>query len=311
MGQKKAISYAIFGANRAVRYDNCFPFDSYITGLMLSLRLNRLVYPKWTIVIETDHSTYGMYQKLFDYLVEKKIIVLEINKDDAPLCEAMLWRLKPLWHRDWDEVNQGYQGWTYSHVICRDLDSLPTYRDAQCVQMWINNGRAAHAITDSVSHDVAMMGGMIGLMPRYFSAAITSQTFDEMIMRCNVDLTVKGSDQTLINRFILPLFAQKGTDSITQHYFKGRGDSFLQDFHTCNCWINSCRIGHKEGCPLDIPVDDISVDMKETDEISEHLGASGWNQQQTERLIFKHREKFNDLIEIEKEYPHVFSWIKK
>ena len=310
---KKAIAYSIFGANRAERYDNCFPFNSYIVGLMLSIRLNRLIYPKWTIVVETDHSTYNMYKLLFDGLIDKNIIKMELNEDNTPLCEAMLWRLKPIWHRDWDEENQGYQGWTYSHVICRDLDSLPTYRDAQCVQMWINNGRAAHAITDSVSHDVAMMGGMIGFAPRYFASASVSvwHSFNEMITRCNVNLTVKGSDQTLINEFILPFFAQKGSDSITQHYFKGRGNSYLQDYHTCLCWKESCRVGHKEGCPLDIPVDDITVDMKETDEVSEHLGASGWNQQQTERLILKHRDKFNDLIEIEMNYPLVFDWIRK
>ena len=68
----------------------------------------------------------------------------------APLCEGMLWRMKPIW----------LEGVT--HTICRDLDSPLTYREAQMVKEWVDSGKIAHAITDSVSHNIPLLGGMIG-----------------------------------------------------------------------------------------------------------------------------------------------------
>lgn len=295
----KAIVYSLFGANKP-KQNNCFQFESYLSGLMLSIRFNRLVYPEWTTVLELDHSTYNAYIKIFSKLEQQNIIKINLHADDAKLCEAMLWRLSPVFEYK-------HPDWVYTHVICRDLDSLSTYRDAQCVQMWINSDKAAHAITDSVSHDVAMLGGMIGFQPKYIAEKLNISTFSELMTKCSIDLSLKGSDQTFINSFIYPRLAQKGSESITQHYFKGHGNTWLNDYHTCTCWQQSCAIGHKEGCQLDIKLD-LHEDIKETNEISQHLGASGWNQPQAMRLIEKHKEKFLDLIEIEKDYPQIFYW---
>lgn len=296
----KAIVYSLFGANKE-RAKNCFSFDSYLAGLMLSIRLNRLVYPEWVNVLETDASTYGAYFNLFEYLKNKNILRIEKNQDDAQLCEAMLWRLKPVFWK----APTGQ--WEFDHVICRDLDSLSTYREAQAVQVWINNDKTLHAMTDSVSHDVALMGGMIGVRPRYFTERMNAQTFSELMNRWKTDLSVKGSDQTFLNTVIYPILGEKGSDSITQHYFKGHGKTWLSDFHTCNCWMDTCRQGHKTGCPEDIALD-IPIEMKETNEVSEHIGASGWNQTQTMSLIHKYKDRFTDLDVIEKEYPQIFYW---
>ena len=272
-----------------------------MAGLMLSIRFNRLVYPTWVNVLETDKSTYNAFEPLFKYLEEKNILRIEKNNDDALLCEAMLWRMKPVfWHTH-------AFGWEFSHVLCRDLDSLSTYREAQAVQMWLDHDKSVHAMTDSVSHDVPMLGGMIGFNPKHFTSITDIKTFQDLMKKCTLDLSVKGSDQTFLNGIIYPKIAQKGTDSITQHYFKGHGKTWLSDFHTCNCWIDSCRQGHKEGCPLDVPLD-IPIELKETNEISEHMGASGWNQQQTMALIYKHKDKFEDLNYIEQEYKSIFYW---
>mgnify|MGYP001613098884 CR=1 FL=1 len=296
----KAISYALFGYERQ-KHENCFSFDSYLAGLMLSIRCNRLVYPDWVNVLETDKSTYNAFEPIFKYLQDKNILRIEKNSDGAKLCEAMLWRMKPVF---WETHAFG---WEFSHVLCRDLDSLSTYREAQAVKMWVDHDKAVHAMTDSVSHDVPMMGGMIGFRPNHFTFTTDIKTFEQLMKKCTVDLSVKGSDQTFLNGVVYPKVAQKGTDSITQHYFKGHGKTWLSDFHTCNCWIDTCRQGHKEGCPLDVPLD-IPVELKETNEISEHMGASGWNQQQTMALINKHKDKFTDLDFIEKEYKSIFYW---
>ena len=298
----KAIAYSLFGYDRE-KHRDCFSFNSYLAGLMLSIRLNRLVYPDWTNVLETDKATYTAFEKLFTYLQHNNILRIERNNDGAPLCEAMLWRMKPVfWQNNFDD-------WEFSHVICRDLDSLSTYREAQAVKTWINDDTSVHAITDSVSHDVAMMGGMIGFNPRHFTSKTNIRSFEELLGRWKTDLSLKGSDQTLLNNTIYPLVGEKGRDSITQHYFKGHGKTWLSHFNTCTCWIDTCRQGHKPGCPLDIPID-ISEDLKETNEVSEHIGASGWNQTQTMCLIEKHKDKFKDLIEIERHHPEIFYWIR-
>lgn len=297
----KAIAYSLFGGGKE-RQQNCFSFDSYLCGLMLSLRLNRLVYPDWQTVLETDQSTYTLYKDIFDKLTKKNILKINLNADGANLCEAMLWRLKPIF-----DYTHPY--WTYSHVLCRDLDSLSTYRDAQAVQVWINNDKAMHAITDSISHDVALLGGMIGIRPAHFITITGIRSFQELMSYCKIDLSVKGSDQTFLNSFIYPYFGTKGKESITQHYYKGHGKTWLNDFHTCDCWRDACRIGHKEGCHENITLG-IPSEIKDTNEVSEHLGASGWNQQQTMNLIEKYKDKFEDIIEIERDYKHIFYWIR-
>lgn len=139
----KAISYSLFGYNKA-RQENCFDFNSYLRGLMISLRMNRLIMPEWVTVLNTDKSTYEAFKDLFDNCGIEVLI-----HEDAPLCKAMLWRLKPVY-----EMKDGQ--WKYSHVLCRDLDSPITWREAKCVQYWLNKGTAIHAITDSVSHNIPM-----------------------------------------------------------------------------------------------------------------------------------------------------------
>lgn len=298
----KAIAYSLFGFNKA-KYENCFTFDSYLSGLMLSIRFNRLVYPDWITVLETDTSTYTAYAPLFSYLSDRNILRIEKNGNDSALCEAMLWRLKPIYWKD------GSERWEFSHVLCRDLDSLSTYREAQAVQVWMNHDKAMHAITDSVSHDIALMGGMIGVRPDYFSARTNTNSYEELRKKFTGDLSCKGSDQLFLNSIVYPCFSEKGTDSITQHYFKGHARTWLSDFHSCRCWENECRVGHKAGCPEDVSLN-IPIELKETNEISEHIGASGWNQQQTMRLVEKYKDKFHDLIYIEKQYPQIFYWVK-
>ena len=86
----KAISYALFGYNKD-RQENCFDFNSYLRGLMLNIRMNRLIYPDWEIYLQTDESTWNAWGNLFIKLPIK----VEIHQDGVPLTLAMLWRLRP------------------------------------------------------------------------------------------------------------------------------------------------------------------------------------------------------------------------
>ena len=296
----KAIAYSLFGFNKA-RVDNCFDFNSYLRGLMLCLRFNRLIYPDWQTILETDQSTYAGFEFFFKYLEERNIIRIEKNNNDIPLCEAMLWRLKPVfWKNKLDHT------WEFTHVLCRDLDSPATYREAQAVQYWISKDKAMHAITDSISHDLPLLGGMIGIRPDHFSGRLNVNSWMDMMAISRMDLSYKGTDQTFLNSHIYPHFAQKGTDSITQHYFNGHGKTFLSDWHTCACNPPS---GHIEGCPNNIPLG-IPEELKETNSICGHIGASGFYPPPTFQVLRKHKYKFEDFILIEKTFPDIFYWTK-
>lgn len=291
----KYISYALFGFDKE-RVNGCFDFSSYLRGLTLCLRFNKMLYPEWQTILNTDISTYQAFPDFFKILQDRNLLVIEQNPNNVPLCEAMLWRMKPIYTQ------------TATHVLCRDLDSPATYREVQAVQMWLNKGtKAMHAITDSVSHDVPLLGGMIGISVDAFKSRTGTNNWGDFRNMCRLDLSGKGSDQTFLNSKIYPLVAEKGSDSITQHYFKGHGKTWLSDFHTCSCWLEQPALGHKQGCPLDVALG-IPIELKETDECCQHIGSAGYNEPATMRWVNKHKAKFEDIITAELLYPKIFYW---
>lgn len=280
----KVITYSLFGYERG-RAESCFDFNSYLRGLMINIRMNRVLFPDWEINLQTDQATYDAWGELF----KKLPITVEVHQNGVPLTLAMLWRLRPAF-----EVEDGK--WKYSHVLCRDLDSPATYREAQAVKYWMNRDKAMHAITDSVSHDLPLLGGMIGLIPKYFTERVNANTWKELIdKRNNYDWNKKGSDQTFLNDIVYPCFAQKGNDSITQHYCLGMANTFLSDYHN-----------HIQDMELDIP-----YEMKESNTVCGHIGSAGYYETAMFKFLRKHWEKFNDLLEIEKQWPNVFYWVNE
>jgi hypothetical protein len=293
----KCISYSIFGAGKE-RHENCDTVNSYMRGLAICLRMNRLLYPDWEIVINTDNETYEAFKGYFAAIKNDKVKV-QAN-DSAELCRAMLWRLKPIF-----EMENG--AWKYTHVICRDTDSPATYREVQAVQYWIDKDKACHAITDSVSHVIPLMGGMVGFRPAYFSSRTGWHDFDELMRRGGgISFSNKGSDQDFLNQVVYPKFAQHGSDSITQHYFNGHANTFLSDFHTCTCPPPS---GHREDCPNNYKID-LPDELKESNSICGHIGSAGAYQSAVERFLRKYRDQFDDLHSAEEKYPDVFYWTK-
>lgn len=262
----------------------------------MNLRMARLIFPGWDIVLYVDEKTYQGFPDLWAKVPNTKVFVLP----EEPLCKMMLWRMRPIF--DWDSTNDT---WKYSHVLCRDLDSPLTYRDAQAVQYWINKDKAMHAITDSVSHNLPLLGGMIGARPKYFTERV-AQTFDSMIGLGNTNFSKKGSDQTFLNQYIYPRFAKQGEDSITQHYFNGMPNTFLSDFHTCLC---SPVAGHIEHCENNTELP-LHFELKESNSTCGHIGSAGAYSVAITNFLMKYRDQFDDIREIEKLYPDIFYWIK-
>lgn len=180
----KLISYSLFNAP-------CEEFErrAYIRGFYFNSRMNHLIYPDWRTHLELDVKIYYQYQNLFDWLVENNNLSLEINAttDSLPLCEGMIWRMKPIWKED------------ISHVLCRDADAITTYREAQRIQVWIESGFAVSAMLDNPAHG-GLMGGMVGFETAQFKAMTGYHSFQEMIV--GKDLSERGSDQHLLNSLI-------------------------------------------------------------------------------------------------------------
>lgn len=274
----KAVSYALFGADKD-RQENCFTFETYLRGLTVNIRLNKLIYPDWVNVINIDKPTYEAYKNLFDSL--PKYCHVYVNEPES-LCKAMLWRLKPVFlHKQ------------YSHVICRDTDSPTTYREAQCVAQWIEHGKAMHAITDSISHTIPLMGGMIGFVVQY-NWRLGANNWEELVSQGGYDFSVKGSDQTFLNRFIYPKVAG-AEDSITQHYMLGMRNTFLSDFHR------------------EVPNIDLGLiaGVEESNDICGHIGAAGAYSGPLVRFLSKYYDHFEDIRKAESNYPDIFFNLKE
>jgi hypothetical protein len=277
---KGAICYSLFGYDRE-RAENCFDFNSYLRGLAINIRMARLIYPHWDIIVQTDQSTYEGWKEL----LEAWPIKLEVHQNGVPLTLAMLWRLRPCF-----DLN-------YTHVLCRDLDSPLTYRERQAVEYWMNRDKAAHAITDSVSHDVPMLGGMIGFRPQYFRDKVGVSSWGDMIrLRPNYNWEQKGSDQQFLRDIIYPCFARHTVDSITQHYILGMPNSFLSD---CHSTIQDLEL---EGVPFE---------MKESNDTCGHIGAAGWYETAMFKFLRKHWDKFTDILDVEKQYSNIFYWVNE
>jgi hypothetical protein len=278
MQQKnKAISYSLFGYGKKTP-ENCFEYNSYFRGLVINIRLARLIYPDWIVVLHIDNESYKAFEDFLNELPIKIVIC-----EEAELTKAMLWRMKPCFE-------------SYEAVLCRDIDSPLTYREAQAVYYWLSTSKCVHAITDSVSHNVPMMGGMIGFKPKHFTATCGYSSWDEMISSSHFDWSIKGSDQDFLNQHIYRKYSQIQNDSITQHYIKGIGHTYLSDYH------NEIQ---------DLKMPNVPKELNESNDICGHIGSSGWYETALFKFLRKHWHSFDDLLELEKKHSNIFYWVNE
>lgn len=278
-----AISYSLFGYNQ--QHENCLSFKSYLRGLHLNIRIAELLYPGWRICVAIDQSVhYSPYREYFTNLAFDKRLDVYLQST-RPLCEMMLYRLLPMFIVDGDHMK-------YDRIICRDTDSLLSYRERQAVAYWERGPKMAHAITDSVSHTIPLMGGMIGLQSGPFRDRMGVKSFDELLsLSQGIDFNRKGADQDFLNRYVLP----KVADSITEHFVLGHPQTFRGD---CYNFIH------------DIDLKEIGVpdELKETNGYGFHIGASGFQTDAVVKFLEKHGKDNEYWKELEKQYPSIFYW---
>ena len=152
--------------------------------------------------------------------------------------------------------------------------------------------KTAHAITDSISHNIPLMGGMIGFIPAYFRHRTGYSSWDEMI-NVGFDWNRKGADQDFLNQYIYPKVAQHGNDSITQHYILGMPNTFLSGYR--NTFI-------------DEPLENINEVYRQTNDTCGHIGAAGYYEAPIIKFLKVYDQYKDEYKEIESQYKHIFYW---
>lgn len=279
-----AISYSLFGYNES--YESCFDFKSYLRNFQLNLRVAQLLYPGWDVVVSVDYGSYNSpYREYFDRLIkDRRATVYLFHRSE--LCRMMLWRLNPLF------VNDNRGKILYERVACRDTDSLLSYRERQAIAYWEAGPKMAHSLTDSISHTVALMGGMCSFMSGPFRDRMGVKSFDELLaLSQGIDFNRKGADQDFLNRYVLP----KVADSITEHFVLGHPQTFRGDCHNFIHDVDLKEIG-------------VGDELKETNGYGFHVGAAGMQVDAVVKFLQKYGKDNEYWDSIEKQYPSIFYW---
>lgn len=277
------ISYSLFGANAS--YDGCFEWRSYLRSFHLNMRIAELLYPGWVVHLTIDSSAYNSpYLEYFQQLREAGKANIDCQPT-AELCHMMLYRLLPLFMIEGNENR-------YERVLCRDTDSLLSYRERQAIEYWMRGTKMAHTMADSVSHTVDIMGGMCSFMSGPFRDRMGAKSFDELLaLSQGIDFNRKGADQDFLNRYVLP----KVADSITEHFVLGHPQTFRGDCHNFIHDIDLKEIG-------------VPDELKETNGYGFHIGASGMQTDAVVKFLDKYGKDNEYWNELEKQYPEVFYW---
>lgn len=269
------ISYSIFG-HKYKGNPKRFEFLAYIRGLYWNIRINALIYPNFKTVVYHSDIEYTCPRtgcKYLEFLLTLKQLYDNVffvralhNPENTPSCKRMLDRLRSIYI---DGVD---------YVLCRDADAITTYREARFVQEFLSGPYDAHGINDNPAHSIPMMGGMIGIK----TAAIKAHypTFEDLI-DAGIDLSVPGSDQTLIMARIYP---------IVQNYFL-----------------------HSKGEPKhELP--HVNPNLWESNLTCRHIGSAGVVDLETIRFFERFDPQHNEVDFLGREfvdaYPEIFYWLQ-
>jgi hypothetical protein len=263
---KGVISYSLFGD------PNSWEFGYYLRGTYLNLRMNKILYPNLHSIIYTTPELIERYYDLWiAYGNLFKNIAIQKKDNNPPKCLGMLWRMLPIFSSNYD------------FVICRDLDSVSTYREALCMYEWINSGFSFHGINDNDAHG-GLMGGLVSFNCDRFKEKTGYTTFEQMVKGLN--LQAHGSDQNFLNKSIHP----KIKNDLFMHTLKGAG----------------CSAAHIKN---DVLPGSLDKKLWLADLISRYIGSAGVIDFETIRFL-RSFDKDLRYIEMEKKFKDIFYWAR-
>jgi hypothetical protein len=262
----KVLSYSLFGD------PSSFEFGFYLRGIYFNARMNRILYPDWTTTVMISEGIAAKYHDMFVHLGAiclPKFSFGIFHNDQR--CKSMLERMRPLFSEK------------TTHVLCRDTDSVPTYREASCVYEWLQSGLPYHAINDNDAH-AGLMGGLVGFRSEDFKRDTGYTSFEQMIQ--GQDLRKHGSDQNFMNKFIHP----KIKNGLFMHKLKGQG-------------IEAKRT------ETVVPSGHVDKKYVHSDLISRYIGSAGVIDFELLRW-FKDHDPDSRFDEFERKYSDIMYWAR-
>jgi hypothetical protein len=261
----KVLSYSLFGD------PSSFEFGFYLRGLYFNMRMDKILFPSFDKVVYIEGEIFRQYS---DYIsdLSYESPLQSFTSPKGPRCESMLHRMLPLFT---DGVD---------YVICRDLDSVSTYREALCTYEWLNSGLPYHTINDNAAHG-GLMGGLVSFKSEDFKQATGYKSFEQMIH--GLDLSKHGSDQNFMNKHILPKIKNK----LFLHNLKGAG---------CQASVVKTEV------PASGPVD---KKYQHSDLVSRYIGSAGVIDFELLRW-FKANDPNPKWDAFEKKYPDIMYWAR-
>lgn len=178
--------------------------------------------------------------------------LIHVENRNTPLCEAMLWRAKPIWDAD-TEI-----------VMVRDMDSLVVMKDRRMMEDFIASEAVMHVANDNPAHTVPIMGGLFAVnAPKFRELFPELKSWEDMI-RLSRDLTYHGSDQELLSRHIWPRIERNASTALCEHRFRG----YATDANAKASYIS---VGSTNifGIP--------EILQRESDRLINHLGTAGYD----------------------------------
>ena len=245
----KVISYCIFDGGDELL------MNWYMRGLYFNYRMNRLLYPDWTMIFHGDSALYDRFDFLPDFSDTFKIDDFMFLSHGR--CYNMLTRMRPVFDN------------SITHVLCRDADTITTYREMCAVNDWLNSGKAIHGINDNPAHSIPLMGGMIGIDCQKFRELTGINTFEQLVE--GHDLSYHGSDQELLMKKIWP--------KVSDNFFLSKDP--IQRRHN-KLW--------------------------ESDLTCRHIGSAGVVEMELVRFLQRHDPENDKYVTFEKQYPNLFYW---
>lgn len=260
----KVISYSLFGDPTS------FEFGYYLRGVYFNARMNRLLMPGFQTYVYVESRVFHKYNALWKTMQNLMPVVIIEESNNPQRCLGMLWRMKPLFD---DNVEL---------VLCRDADSVITYREALCNHEWVKSKYGFHAINDNAAHG-GLMGGLVGFKSKEFKSATKFESFNKMV--AGLDLGRHGSDQNWMNKVLHP----KIKNNLMMHKFAGAGVDASLTIHSV---MNEGTIDKK---------------LWVADLISRYIGSAGVIDFELLRFFrdFDNKTEFHTL---EKLFPNIFYW---
>ncbi|MDO8598725.1 MAG: hypothetical protein Q7S02_01300, partial [bacterium] len=276
---KRVVSLSVFGDSR-FGTDFWKQMPEFVMNHVLAHHALFGGYELWI-----HHDEHLFHSSAGDVLcgLERRGLVKLVYMPSRPgqgKCERMIHRLRPVWDFD------------VKFVICRDVDSLPTWRDRQVVEEFIASGCDV-----GTAHDNVMHGGMMGGLSHFRAEVLRSyaHSFDDFVSGYGegVDWSKHGADQDVMNRTFtseyLKMFGCGG--GVLEHSLRSRGTQTIRGSRFVTRITPASRA----------IAETVAMDVRHgSDNLTPYMGSSGYQTALARVFYDKHSPVAEDVRAAEK-----------